>query len=252
MITTFKKMVDDGLTNWTFNIVGQVQNQVYFEELYRMADKYPIKFHIGISFEKLQKLYSESMIYWHMTGITMPNEVGAQEHFGITIVEAMASGCVPICLGTGGVKEIIDDCSEGILVNDTEELNQETIALINNPKQIKEISRNAIERSKDFDEEITKKKFYSIITKTNKVSIIILCWNNSQITKDCVNRLYEVTPPGFELILVDNASTDNTWIVIKDLQKKYPNIKIIRNKTNLGFAKGNNIGLKSATKDYIL
>jgi len=252
MINAFKEMVDEGLKGWTFHLIGQIQDQNYFEELYRMTQGYPIAFHPGVSFKDLKDYYAQADIYWHMTGISLPNEPGAQEHFGMTTVESMASGCVPIALNTGGQPEIIQNGINGYLVKDLKELKEKTLKLIKNPKLRKKMSKSAIKRSKNFDEEVTKKKFYSVITKTDKVSIIMLCWNNSQLTKNCVNRLYEVTPEGFELILVDNASKDDTWEVIQELQKKYPNIKTIHSDVNLGFAKGNNLALKSAKRDYIL
>ena len=82
---------------------------------------------------------------------------------------------------------------------------------------LKSMLHQSIERAKYFGEENAKKRFYSLISKTDKVSIIILCWNNSKYTADCINQLYKVTPPGFELILIDNASTDNTRVVLRQL-----------------------------------
>ena len=251
MIKAFKGLVDKGLKGWNFYIVGQVREQDYYDELVSMAKGYPIKFFPSIPFGKLKKLYSEAKIYWHLTGITMPSEAGAQEHFGMTTVEAMSSGCVPVTLATGGQLEIIQNGLNGYLIKGIKELKDKTTELIENQNKLRNMSSLAIKRSKDFDEKVTAKQFYSIVSKTNKVSIIILCWNNSQYTKDCVNRLYEVTPPGFELILVDNGSTDNTRDVLKQLKKRYRDIKLIFNKNNLGFAGGNNIGAKQSTNPYI-
>jgi len=251
MIKAFKELVDKGLKGWEFYLIGQVQEQDYYDELVSMAKGYPIKFFPSVPFDKLKKLYSEAKIYWHLTGITMPAEAGAQEHFGMTTVEAMSSGCVPVTLNTGGQPEIIQNGLNGYLIKSVEELKDKTIELIENQNKLINMSDLAIERSKDFDEKVTAKKFYSVISKTDKVSIIILCWNNSKYTKDCVNRLYEVTPPGFELILVDNASTDDTRTVLQQLKKRYKDIKLIFNKTNLGFAKSNNIGSKQSTRPYV-
>ena len=250
MIEAFKKIHDERY-EWTLNLVGQVENESYYKELLAMINGYPIFIHRSISFKKLQELYGKAKIYWHLTGITMPAEAGAQEHFGMTIVEAMASGCVPISLNTGGTKEIIENVKNGYLINDLKQLKQKTILLMKDRVLLKSMSQKAIERSRDFDEEVTAKRFYSLVSKTDKASIVILCWNNSKYTKDCVNQLYKVTPPGFELILVDNASTDNTKVVLQQLKKDHKDIKLIFNKSNLGFAKGNNIGAKQATRPYI-
>lgn len=80
-----------------------------------------------------------------------------------------------------------------------------------------------------------------------KFSIIIPTWNTADITKKCVQTINKYIPNA-QIIVVDNGSQDNT---VKDL-KKYKNIKLIENKSNLGFSKANNIGLKSATTDYIV
>ena len=80
-----------------------------------------------------------------------------------------------------------------------------------------------------------------------KFSIIIPTWNTADITKKCVQTINKYIP-NTEIIVVDNGSQDNT---VQDL-KKFKNIKVIENKSNLGFAKANNIGLKSATADYIV
>lgn len=78
-------------------------------------------------------------------------------------------------------------------------------------------------------------------------SIIIVTWNTADITKKCVETINKyISCP--EIIVVDNGSQDNTVEVLQ----KFKNVKIIENHTNLGFAKANNIGLKSATNDYIV
>jgi len=251
MIETFKKMVDGGLKGWTLDMVGQIQDPKYYDALQAIAKGYPIVFHAGAAFSTLQELYGKAKIYWHMTGVTMPKELGAQEHFGMTIVEAMASGAVPISLNSGGPKEIIKDGKNGFLVVDTSGLAKKTELLIKDDALLKKMSKGAIKRSGLFDEEKTKEKFYSVLTRTDKVSIIILCYNNLHLTKKCVERLYEVTPPGFELILVDNASTDVTKQYFKEVREKYPNVKCVFNRENYGFSKGNNKGLKKATREYV-
>ncbi len=256
MIEAFRTMCDSGLKGWTFHLVGQVQDPAYVQELKQYAQGYPIVFHESVPFSKLQKLYGESKIYWHMTGVTMVHEPGAQEHFGMTTVEAMSSGCVPVTLNRGGQSEIVDDEKNGYLISSVDKMVDRTMNLANSPKLLNKMSIEAIKKSKQFDEAKIRKNFFSIISGTNKVSIIILTWNNGKLTQECVDRMYKVTPPGFELILVDNNSTDGSKDILKSLEKKYSkqghDIKCIFNKENLGFAKGNNIGLKQATKDYIL
>lgn len=86
-----------------------------------------------------------------------------------------------------------------------------------------------------------------------KVSVIILTYNNLNLTKLCLNSLLHWSDyPNLEIIIVDNNSFDNTPEFLAELNARYPTIQIIRNKTNEGFAKGNNIGLNAATGDYLV
>ncbi len=81
-----------------------------------------------------------------------------------------------------------------------------------------------------------------------KLSIITLTYNKLEYTKKYIESLYKYTKD-FELIIVDNGSTDGTVDYIKSLQKD--NIKLIVNNENLGFSKGNNQGLEIATGEYL-
>ena len=80
-----------------------------------------------------------------------------------------------------------------------------------------------------------------------KLSIIIVTWNTAKITQKCVQTInkYLDNP---EIVVVDNGSKDNTV----ELLSKEKNVKIIKNNANLGFSKGNNIGLKHASNEYIV
>lgn len=80
------------------------------------------------------------------------------------------------------------------------------------------------------------------------VSIIILTYNGLYYTKLCVQSLQQYTNEPYELIFVDNGSTDGTLEYLKTIK----DTKVIENKTNLGFAKGNNQGIACANGDYIL
>ena len=83
---------------------------------------------------------------------------------------------------------------------------------------------------------------------TPLVSIIIVNWNAKDYLEQCIDSLLSQTLSNFEIILVDNNSTDNSLELI---EKKYPQIKLIKNNENVGFAEGNNIGIKHAKGKYI-
>lgn len=86
-----------------------------------------------------------------------------------------------------------------------------------------------------------------------KVSLITLCYNQCQnATKPMLESLYKFTNQDlFELIIINNASTDGTKEFLEEFSKNYDNITIINNDENYGFAKGMNQGLKTAKGDFI-
>ena len=87
-----------------------------------------------------------------------------------------------------------------------------------------------------------------------KASIIILAYNQLENgTKPCIESVCKYTnPEDFELIVVDNNSSDNTAEYLKELKQEKQNVKIVLNITNRGYAGGNNDGIKLATGDYII
>lgn len=84
------------------------------------------------------------------------------------------------------------------------------------------------------------------------VYIIILNWNGKQDTIECLDSLQKITYRNSEICVVDNGSTDGSVAV---LRKNFPDLKIIANKANVRFARGNNIGIEYALKqgaEYVL
>ncbi len=86
------------------------------------------------------------------------------------------------------------------------------------------------------------------MTGSKLTSIIILAFNQLEYTKLCIESIYRYTIPPFELVLVDNGSTDGTAGYFDSIA----GAKVVKNKTNLGFAKGCNQGIEKAEGDYIL
>ena len=82
------------------------------------------------------------------------------------------------------------------------------------------------------------------------VSVIIINYNTFQLTCDCISSVFKFTKGvPFEIILVDNASTETNP---SHFLEKFPSIKLIESKKNLGFAGGNNLGIQHAKGDTIL
>lgn len=85
----------------------------------------------------------------------------------------------------------------------------------------------------------------------SKVCFVILNYNSFDYTMACIKSLFKQTYKNFDILIIDNNSIDDS---IEKLSKLFSQIKIIKNKKNLGFAGGCNVGIKYAIKenfDYI-
>lgn len=92
----------------------------------------------------------------------------------------------------------------------------------------------------------------SQITKPPLTSIIILTFNQIEYTKACLASIVDHTQVPYEIILVDNGSTDGTRAFLADYAKTHGQCAVILNDENRGFAGGNNQGIEKAQGDYIL
>lgn len=91
-----------------------------------------------------------------------------------------------------------------------------------------------------------------IFDESPRVAVIVLNWNGLEDTLTCIEALREPSYSNVCIIVADNGSTDGSLDVFK---KKYPDLLYVENGENLGYAEGNNRGLKqaiSAGADYVL
>ncbi|PZP50469.1 MAG: hypothetical protein DI598_05485 [Pseudopedobacter saltans] len=83
-----------------------------------------------------------------------------------------------------------------------------------------------------------------------KVAIIILNWNSSEVTIECLESLSKISYHEFKIFLVDNASKDSEYELIKTYCQDKKDIHLISLAHNYGFAEGNNIGMRIAAEQY--
>lgn len=88
-----------------------------------------------------------------------------------------------------------------------------------------------------------------------ELSIILISYNTAQITKDTIDSIYKSLQKRdlqtFELIVVDNASKDDSVQILEELSKQYGNLRLIKSQENLGFSKGNNLAFAQAQGRYV-
>ncbi len=80
-------------------------------------------------------------------------------------------------------------------------------------------------------------------------SVIIVSWNTCALTLQAIRSVYAQGDSGVEVIVVDNASSDDS---VERIRKEFPDVRLIVNAENLGYARANNMGLAAARGDYFL
>jgi GT2 family glycosyltransferase len=82
-----------------------------------------------------------------------------------------------------------------------------------------------------------------------KVSIIVTNWNGKELIEGCLRSIIENTDyPDYEIIVVDNGSTDGS---VEMLERDFPQVRLIKNKQNMGFGYANNQAFKIAKGEYV-
>lgn len=157
LIKTFKELVEDGFKGWKLVIVGSYRDEDkdFYDFLNSESQNYPIEVLGNISYSQLQELYNKAKIYWHAAGYDedLDNHPEKAEHFGITTVEAMRCGAVPIVIDAGGQSEIVENGKSGYKWSNLNELKKLTVNLADNEQKLNELSIESEKRSELFSKE---------------------------------------------------------------------------------------------------
>ncbi|GHU12800.1 hypothetical protein FACS1894161_1780 [Spirochaetia bacterium] len=138
-------------------------NEPYYNQL-KALNYENVEFFINPDREKLNALFNESLVFWHAKGYG-EEKPGLFEHFGMTTVEAMSAGLIPVVINKGGQSEIVDHEINGFKWDTPEELVSYTRkALALSCEETKRISENAVEKSKMFGLDNFEKEFLSIVS----------------------------------------------------------------------------------------
>jgi glycosyltransferase involved in cell wall biosynthesis len=151
LIRAWKALAPDG---WELHLAGGVHDDpaswAHFEALREEAAGHAIHFHPNVDPAELQDLYSRSALFWHAAGHGEADPA-RQEHFGITTVEAMAHGCVPIVPALGGQLEIVADGVTGRLWRTEAELVATTAELMRDDTAAERLRAAAVPAASRFD-----------------------------------------------------------------------------------------------------
>ena len=155
LLATFRDLHRSGrLPGWRLAIVGgcDAANRDYALAVKRAARGLPVEVHVNAPGTVVERLLGEATLYWHGSGLGEDAERHPErfEHFGISVVEAMAAGAVPLVFGAAGPGEIVQDGANGVHWTTLGELGELTEALVADPERISELSGAAVLRAADF------------------------------------------------------------------------------------------------------
>ena len=177
LVSAFRELYDRypvEMKDYTLYLAGGVGSRTdhleYVEKVKAAGKNYPIKVITNIGWEDLVRIFASSLIFWHASGLGEDEKVHPEkfEHFGITTVEAMAAGCIPVVINRGGQKEIIRNGYDGFLFSSLEELKDVTIKIITGKINIDEIRKNAVESCRRFSSNNFKRDLISIVNEIIK------------------------------------------------------------------------------------
>ena len=169
IIKVFKEIVDSGVENWELILVVSFleKDKKILGDLKKQSKGYPIKILANVSFAELNEVYSQAKIYWHASGFGENLTVHPEraEHFGITTVEAMLNGLVPVAINAGGQKEIVRDGQDGFLFDNEKELKEKTLQLIKDNSLLEKLAKSAWEKAGEFSTDRFCEKLDPIFNK---------------------------------------------------------------------------------------
>jgi len=154
LVEAFRLACARGLEGWELHLVGGCSNRErgYVETVRKAAVGLPVRFHVNARGEDLTELFASASVFWHGAGFgedlqTHPDRF---EHFGISVVEAMSAGAVPVVYEHGGPAAIVRESGCGDVFATTDELATKTVALVHDDARRERLAAAARARAADF------------------------------------------------------------------------------------------------------
>lgn len=168
LIKAFKQLLKKGLCGWKLVLAVSVKDQDknVLERMKKGTEGLPIQFVVNQNNRQLWNYYNLAKIYWHASGFgeDLIKHPEYAEHFGISTVEAMGAGAVPIVINAGGQKEIVKDKKNGLLWNTLRELQDKTLWVIREKRIWQRLSVSA----KSLSITYSKENFYENVDEIIK------------------------------------------------------------------------------------
>lgn len=155
----------DKFADYEYHMVGSVSEReedlAYLRQVQELAAQAQnVCIHVNCGYEELMTLYQEAKIFWHATGygIDENKEPEKMEHFGITTVEAMSFGVVPVVINKGGQRETVEEGVSGYRWETEKECVDKTFRLMTDDPLRKRMAQEAVRQAKKYSVEEFEKQ----------------------------------------------------------------------------------------------
>lgn len=170
MVEMFAKLLEKEpalLRDWQLVLVGSVESESYLAQVKHLAKGLPVQIITNCKRERLVKLYEQASIYWHATGCLDDEAIHPEkmEHFGISTVEAMAAGCVPVVYARGGQKEILGHKLKMCGWQNESECLRITRKMIKEEKTRQQLAVVAMQQAQKYSPENFEKRCWQMLEK---------------------------------------------------------------------------------------
>lgn len=167
LIEAFKKL---GSVDYKLVIAGSCtgnSDKIYYENLKKLSEGFPVEFKINLQRKDLEKIFLESKLFWHAKGFCVDENSNPYllEHFGITTVEAMSAGCIPIVINKGGQKEIVDEGVNGYKWNSIDELIRKSKIVLEDETIQTSLFASAKKKALNYSAEVFSEQVKKILKK---------------------------------------------------------------------------------------
>jgi glycosyltransferase involved in cell wall biosynthesis len=169
LVHAFRRLYDGGARDWALHLVGGCSEagKQYLDQVRAAASGYPVELHVNASGEDLESLYARASIYWHASGYgeDARRHPDRLEHFGISTVEAMSAGAVPVVIGLAGQRETVRHGIDGFHFRTLDGLCALTRSLTRDPTLLRRLSDSATRRARLYSLDAFADQLHSLVAR---------------------------------------------------------------------------------------
>lgn len=170
MVHSFRKLVADGrMPDWRLVLIGGCQDAhlPYLHQVMAAAEGLAVEIHANAPRALVRSTLSTASIFWSATGIGVSEarRPWATEHFGMSTVEAMAAGCVPVVIDRSGQREIVRDGVDGFCWANERQWRARTLQVATQAELRVRLSASAVARADEFSDLSFEKRWHELASE---------------------------------------------------------------------------------------